>query len=139
MIESIPCCSWLSLTTRSFLILQHLHWNIYFKHSWSCSIYTEIYILNILDNEAFILKYIYNKHSWSCSIYTEIYILNILDLATFILKYIYNKHSWSCSIHVVNTHSIISSQTYLSRYNPSAIKLNQDWIPGSKCHAWTQA
>ena len=23
---------------------------------------------------------------------------------------------------------------YLSRYNPSAIKLKQDWIQGSKCH-----
>ncbi len=40
-------------------------------------------------------------------------------------------------VYVVNTHSITSSRTFLSRYNLSAIKLNQDWIPGSKCHTGT--
>ena len=31
---------------------------------------------------------------------------------------------------VVNTYYITSSRTYLSRYNPSSIKL-EDWIPGN--------
>ena len=40
----------------------------------------------------------------------------------------------SSRLLVVNTYSITSSRTYLSRYNQSATQLNQDLIPGPKCH-----
>ena len=41
-------------------------------------------------------------------------------------------------MNVVNTYSITSTGNVSIQVNQSAIKLNQDLIPGSKCHTGTQ-